>query len=149
MSASSQTAFVDTNVLIYAHNLDAGTKHELAKTLIEGLWSSGQGKLSVQVLNEFYVNITQKIQSPVKPETARAIVEPYLSWQPIVPAADSTLRASEIQQRHRLSFWDAMIVHAAVLSGAETLYSEDLNAGQLIEGIRVVNPVSTSGVHET
>lgn len=141
--------FVDTNILIYAHDVDAGDRHWRAKRVISELWESGLGILSTQVLNEFYVNITQKIPSPLDPATARSLIEPYLTWQVQTPAPKSVLLASEIQQRHRISYWDALIVHAAVSGGASILYSEDLNPGQLMEGVRIINPLAEPGVHES
>lgn len=141
-------SFVDTNILIYAHDLDAGEKHRLAKAVIEELWQSGNGVLCTQVLNEFYVNITRKIPSPLGPATARSVIEPYLTWTIVAPDPASVLNASEIQQRYQLSYWDALIMHAATISGASVLYSEDLNEGQIMEGVRVVNPVSVSAVHD-
>ncbi len=141
-------SFVDTNILIYAHDADAGEKHRLAKELISDLWESGAGVLSTQVLNEFYVNITRKIPSPLEPASARSVIEPYLTWTIVSPEPSSVLHASEIQQRYQLSYWDALIVHAAAISRAAVLYSEDLNEDQLMEGVRVVNPVSGPAVHD-
>ncbi len=140
--------FVDTNILIYAHDLDAGDRHHAARRIIEYLWNSGYGALSTQVLNEFYVNITQKIPAPLAPAEARALIEPYLSWHVETPGREAVLEASEIQERYTLSFWDALIVHAAIRSRADTLFTEDLNTNQLIEGVRIVNPLNDSSVHE-
>jgi len=140
--------FVDTNILIYAHDVDAGDRHWRARKLVSELWESGFGMLSTQVLSEFYVNVTRKISTPLDPATARALIEPYLSWQVQTPGPGSVLLASEIQQRHRISYWDALIIHAAVSGGATVLYSEDLNAGQIIEGVEVINPLIDSGVHD-
>lgn len=144
MSAS----FVDTNILIYAHDLDSGDRHWHARNVVSALWESGLGMLSTQVLNEFYVNITRKIPTPLNPSAARALIEPYLSWQVQVPGSDSVLRASDIQQRYQISYWDALIVHAAACGGASVLYSEDLNPGQIIEGVRIVNPLQAPYRHE-
>lgn len=136
----SVEAFVDTNVLIYAHDLDAGEKREAAAALLRDLWEREAGLLSTQVLQEFYVNVTAKIRQPLSPATARGVMENYLSWPVQTNGPGTILFASEIQERHRLSFWDAMIVAAAAEGGAKTLYSEDLNHGQVIEGVRVQNP---------
>ena len=141
--------FVDTNILIYAHDVDADDRHWRARQLVSELWESGLGMLSTQVLSEFYVNVTKKIPSPLDPATARALIEPYLSWQVQTLGPESVLMASEIQQRHRISYWDALIIHAAASGGAAVLYSEDLNAGQIIEGVEVVNPLIDSGVHDS
>lgn len=141
-------SFLDTNILIYAHDVDAGDRHWQAKAVVRALWETGTGMLSTQVLSEFYVNVTRKIPSPLPPARARAIIEPYLSWKIQTLGPESVLAASEIQQRHRISYWDALIVHAAAIGGASRLYSEDLNDGQMIEGVQVVNPLLAKGVHE-
>ena len=141
----SDRRFVDTNILIYAHDLDAGIRHRRAAALVKELWEAGDGVLSIQVLQEFYVNVTRKIGRPLDPATARDILELYGHWEVVVPDVAMVLRASEIQQRVGLSFWDAMIVAAALGAGASLLITEDLNHGQQIEGIRVHNPFLAGG----
>ncbi len=132
--------FVDTNILIYAHDLDAGVKHEKAARLLESIWDTGTGVLSIQVLQEFYVNVTRKIPQPLSPSTARGVIENYLAWQVENLPPDSILMASEISERHQLSFWDALIITAARHARVKKIVTEDLNNGQTIEGIQVVNP---------
>ena len=132
--------FVDTNILIYAYDLDAGAKHKQAAELIRSLWENRSGVLSTQVLQEFYVNVTQKIPKPVPLAAARGIIDAYRAWQVEVATVATVLLASEYQERNRLSFWDSMIVAAAVQGGAAVLLTENLNAGQLIEGVEVRNP---------
>ncbi|MES9990523.1 MAG: PIN domain-containing protein [Candidatus Thiodiazotropha sp.] len=132
--------FVDTNVLIYAYDLASGVKRKRAAETVKALWSNGNGVLSTQVLQEFYVNVTRKIGHPITPDKARSILATYLAWQVEVIRPDSVLRASEIQERHKISFWDAMIVVAAIQSGAMKILSEDLNHGQLVEGVLIENP---------
>jgi predicted nucleic acid-binding protein len=132
--------FVDTNVLIYAYDIDAGEKHGRAKGLLAGLWEADGGIISTQVLQEFYVNVTAKIPTPIAPARARGVLSAYRAWQVEQSSLDTILFASELQERHQLSFWDAMIVAAASNGGAETLLTEDLNHGQVIEGVRVRNP---------
>ncbi|PKL95089.1 MAG: PIN domain nuclease [Gammaproteobacteria bacterium HGW-Gammaproteobacteria-8] len=144
MSAS----FVDTNILIYAHDTDAGDRHWRAKEIVRNLWETRQGMLSTQVLHEFYINVTQKIPSPMDAARARAVIEPYLRWRVQTLEPGSVLLASEIQQRYRISFWDALIVLAASKCGAAVLYTEDLNPGQVIEGVRIVNPLIDPAVHD-
>ncbi len=141
--------FLDTNILIYAHDVDAGDRHWRAKAVVKSLWETAGGMLSTQVLSEFYVNVTRKIPSPLEPAQARSIIEPYLSWKVQTLGPESVLAASELQQRHRISYWDALIVHAAASGGASILYSEDLSDGQMIEGVRIVNPLLTNGVQDT
>lgn len=136
----SDKPFVDTNILLYAHDLDAGARHQRAATLVRQLWESGGAVISIQVLQEFYVNVTRKIANPLPPAEARGLIEAYQAWQVECPDTAAVLRASEIQERNRLSFWDAMIVATARQGGATVLLSEDLNHSQVIEGVRVENP---------
>jgi predicted nucleic acid-binding protein len=137
---SGNRRFVDTNVLVYAHDDSAGSKRDQARALVEQLWGSRDGCLSVQVLQEFFVTVTRKITKPVGAETAKAIVADLSRWYLHVPAADDVLAAIGIQQRTGISFWDAMIVRSAAEIGCTVLYSEDLNAGQGYSGVRVENP---------
>jgi len=132
--------FVDTNVLIYAHDVDAGPKHDRAASIVAGLWERENGVISVQVLQEFYVNVTRKIARPLTPAVARGILRNYLAWRVETNEPSTVLLASEIGERHRLSFWDALIVASAARSGADRILSEDLNHGQVVEGIRIENP---------
>jgi predicted nucleic acid-binding protein len=144
MSAESSFQFVDTNILVYAHDAAAGEKHAQAKAVIHRLWDSGTGCLSVQVLQEFYVTVTQKVRHPLKSESAAQIVEALSFWRVYAPDARDVLSAIELQQHHQLSFWDAMIVHSAVQLGCQTIWSEDLNPGQVYAGVRVLNPFGGS-----
>lgn len=134
--------FVDTNVLVYAYDRGAGEKHERARALVESLWESGAGAISVQVLQELYVNIRRDARRPVAAEKARALIEDYLAWNPVVNDGALLMAALDIEQRYQLSFWDAMIVAAAKKAGAGTLSSEDFSAGQAFGRVRVVNPFS-------
>ena len=109
----TERVFVDTNVLIYAHDLDAGLKHDRAAAILSDLWEKENGIVSVQVLQEFYVNVTRKISAPLTPALARGVIRNYLAWQ-IAPNDPSTvLSASEIAERNHISFWDALIVASA------------------------------------
>jgi predicted nucleic acid-binding protein len=132
--------FVDTNILLYAHDKDAAIRQERAAERLRQLWETETGRLSTQVLQEFYVNVTQKIRKPLGLDPAREIVRNYALWveSPITPR--TIVRASEISEIWRLSFWDSMIVAAAEQDGAAQLLSEDLQAGQVIAGVHVVNP---------
>ena len=133
-------SFVDTNVLIYAEDRDAKRKHEIARDLVVELWNERNGVVSVQVLQEFYVNVTRKLKKPLTVPRALEIVEEYSTWTVIENTARLLVRAIDLQQKHRLSFWDSMIVQAAIDAGCETLLTEDLNAGQRIESVTIVNP---------
>ena len=132
--------FVDTNILIYAHDLDAGPRHDIAASALEELWKSEKGVMSTQVLQEFYVNVTKKISKPLSQAHARGIIENYLSWHIEINEPDTILLASEIEERHLLSFWDALIIAAACHAKADIILTEDLNHGQTIEGILIENP---------
>jgi len=136
--------FVDTNVLIYAHDVDARTKHEIAKGVLQELWSRRTGVLSIQVLQEFYVNVTRKIASPLSRASARAVVDSYVAWCVDTTPAEISA-AFRIEDEARIGFWDALIIAAARKAGADRILSEDLNAGQAIFGVRIENPFSTGG----
>lgn len=133
--------FVDTNVLIYACDVDAGRKHQIAKSVLEALWDSDSGALSTQVLQEFYVIVTRKLPRPLPKADARVIVNAYSEWSVSVSPAD-LLVAFRIEDEARIHFWDALIVATAIHSGASALVTEDLNPGQVIAGIHVENPFS-------
>ena len=135
----SAKTFVDSNVLIYAHDVDAKGKHEIAKEVLRELWRERAGALSVQVLQEFYVNATRKIPRPLAKGEARRVVDSYAKWctetTPLEVAA-----AFRIEDEARIGFWDALIVASALKSGAARILSEDLNAEQVIAGVRIENP---------
>ena len=133
-------AFVDTNVLVYGHDLDAGRKYEIAGRLLRELWQDHSGVISTQVLQEFYVNVTRKISAPISTSEARGNVSTYAAWQVEIIQPADVLQASEVQERYQLSFWDAMIVVAAAKGQAAVLLTEDLNPGQIIEGVQISNP---------
>lgn len=134
--------FVDTNILIYAHDRSAGMKHERARELIERLWTNGQGVLSTQVLQELCVNLRRNVANPVPLDELRALVRDYLSWEIVVNTAEAVLQALEIEARYQLSFRDALILQAAEQSGALALYSEDLAAKQIYGTVQVLNPLA-------
>ncbi len=132
--------FVDTNILIYAHDLDAGSKHDLAASIIKRIWDEKTGVISTQVIQEFYVNVTRKIENPISASTARGIINNYFDWQVEVNGSETILVASEIEERHHLSFWDSLIIAAAYQARVEKILTEDLNPGQIIEGLVIENP---------
>jgi len=135
----SDRTFVDTNVLIYAHDMDAKTKHEAAKQVLQELWNERAGILSTQVLQEFYVNVTRKISRPLSKESARLVVNTYSAWCiDTTPAEVSS--AFRIEDEAHIGFWDALIMASAIKSGATRLLSEHLNAGQTIAGVKIENP---------
>jgi predicted nucleic acid-binding protein len=135
----SDRTFVDTNVLIYAHDVDATAKHEVAKGVLRKLWSERTGVLSMQVLQEFYVNVTRKIATPLPKDVARLVVSSYSIWCMETTPAEIAA-AFRIEDESRIGFWDALIVASAAKAGTVRILSEDLNAQQSIAGIRVENP---------
>jgi predicted nucleic acid-binding protein len=137
----SDKYFIDTNILVYAHDRSAGAKHQRARTLLEQLWDSGQGVLSTQVLQELCINLRRKVSRPLPLEDVRRLIRDYSTWEVITNTPESILQAIEIEARYKTSFWDALILQAAESSGASILYSEDLATGQLYGDIRVVNPL--------
>lgn len=140
----SDKYFVDTDILIYAHDNAGGAKHDRAKVIVERLWHERSGVVSTQVLQEFCVNLRRKAGRPADLPTARRIVADYLTWHVVTNSGESILQALDIENRYGISFWDAMVVQAAETSGAAVLYSEDLSDGQLYCGVRVVNPLKAS-----
>lgn len=137
----SDRVFVDTNILIYAHNVDAGEKYRKAAAALEQLWAKDNGVLSTQVLQEFYVTITKKIQAPLSPCEARNLIQHYMVWPVVLNEPAEILTASRIEEENRISFWDALIVASAAKGNATIILTEDLNHGQIIEGIRIDNPL--------
>jgi predicted nucleic acid-binding protein len=138
----SAVVFVDTNILIYAHDADAGLKRDRSIESLRQLWDAGSGRLSVQVLQEFYINVTRKLANPVAVATAREVLAIYGEWIREPTTAATVLRATHVAEISQISFWDALIVASAEQSGASQIYSEDLNAGQTIAGILIVNPLT-------
>jgi predicted nucleic acid-binding protein len=143
MVAVETRTFVDTNVLLYAHNGSETTKQPVARALLEDLWQNRTGVISTQVLQEFYVVATRKLSSPLERREAREIVELYSAWPVVLLAPSLILSATELEEKHQLSFWDALILEAARVGGAERLLTEDLQHGRRIEGVRVENPFIT------
>jgi predicted nucleic acid-binding protein len=132
--------FVDTNILIYAYDLSAGEKHEKAKRILIGLWETGGGMLSLEVLQEFFVNITRKVSKPLEVNRAKEIIQDFLKWDLVLADGESVVEAIELHDRYQFSFWDAMILQAALRGGASFLLSEDLAEGQTIGGLKIKNP---------
>jgi predicted nucleic acid-binding protein len=132
--------FVDTNILVYAHDRSAGRKHKLARELVEMLWQSGEGVLSTQVLQELCLSIRRRATTPLSVEETRHLLQDYLAWEVVVNTPEAAMHALDLESRYKISFWDALIIHAAETAGATTLYSEDLADRQKYGSVRVVNP---------
>jgi predicted nucleic acid-binding protein len=135
----TEKIFVDTNVLVHAHDLDAGEKRAIAEHVVRQLWLDETGALSVQVLQEFYLALTSGIASPVPRRAARDLVQAYSVWPLVTLDTADLLAASELEERHRLSFRDALIVAGARKSAA-TLLLSDLRPYRPITGLEVRNP---------
>lgn len=138
----SEKYFVDTNILIYAHDRSQGIKHERARQLIEHLWESGKGVLSTQVLQELCLNLRRKVAHPVSVDEIRGVIRDYLTWEIVVNTPEAVLQALDIEVRYKTSFWDALILQAAEQCGAVVLYSEDLAVKQRYGTVRVINPLA-------
>lgn len=139
---SDDRSFVDTNVLVYAYDSEAGAKHDIANRLLTRLWNDRAGATSIQVLQEFYVTVTRKLAKPLPKLTARQVVATYDTWAPHRPTVDDIVAASELEERHQLSFWDALIVVSAQQTTSAIVLSEDLQDGQRFDSVQVSNPFS-------
>jgi predicted nucleic acid-binding protein len=138
----TELIFVDTNVLIYAVDEGEQLKHEAARNWQRSLWQSRRGRTSFQVLQEFYVNVLKKWPS-ARDEVRQRIVE-LLAWNPLPVSSELVVQAWRIQDRYQLSFWDSLIVAAAKATSCRYLLTQDLQADQEFEGVRILNPFSES-----
>ena len=132
--------FVDTNILVYAHNTHDETKYRAAEKLLIQLWASGLGVLSSQVLQEFYSVVTRKLRPPLTPPQARQVVHDYSEWCHIDTDPLLILSASRCSEQHSINFWDALIVESALRVGATELVTEDLQHGHRFGALIVRNP---------
>lgn len=139
----SDNVFVDTNILLYARDISEPERQALAAARLDELWEKRTGRLSVQVLNEYFVNVTRKLDPGLSPEEAWDDMEALSVWEPL--PIDMTLvgRTFAIQRRYKLSWWDSMIVAAAEAAGCSRILSEDLADGASYFGITVENPFKT------
>jgi predicted nucleic acid-binding protein len=142
MTGTGRT-FVDTNVLLYAHDASETAKQPIARALLEGLWADRSGVLSTQVLQEFYVVATRKFQPPMRRSEARELVALYASWPVVQVDVGLIIDAAALEEQAQLSFWDALIVEAARRAGATRLVTEDLQGGHLVAGVAIENPFRT------
>ena len=132
--------FLDTTIIIYAYDVSAKEKHEQAREILVDLWNSGHGVLSTQVVQEFFVSVTQKIPQPLTLSKAKEIISDLLRWEIVVNDGDSILEAIELRSRYKYSFWDSLLIQAAIKGGASLLLSEDLSGGQTIQGLAIKDP---------
>ena len=132
--------FVDTNLLVYAYDSSAGKKWRTSLEILSLLWTHRTGVLSTQVLQELFVSLTQKVRNPIPSKAARKIVSDFLHWPLVVNDGKHILNAIDIQLKYHFSFWDSLILQAAVVSKSEFLLSEDFQDRQVIESLTIVNP---------
>lgn len=132
--------FVDTNVLVYARDAGEPIKQARAMDLLRLLWESRLGRVSLQVLQEYYVTVTRKLRLGLPKTDARLDVESLMTWRPLVPSRSTLTKAWKLEDRFQLSCWDSLIVAAALESRCEWLLSEDMQDGLKIENLRIQNP---------
>ena len=130
--------FVDSNIFLYAVDDADPRKQRVARDWRAELWKSRSGRVSFQVLHEFYVNAVRL--KPGARDEARAEIRDLLAWNPVVLDAAVLERSWKLQDRYRLSFWDSLIVSAAKTASCRFLLTEDLQNGQELDGVEVVNP---------
>jgi predicted nucleic acid-binding protein len=132
--------FLDTNIIVYAHDHSSGDKHAVAREIMDYLWESRKGVISVQVLQEFFVCVTKKISKPLLIKNAKIIIEYLSTWDVIVNDKYITLKAIDLQEKHRFSFWDSLVIQAAIQGRANILLSEDLPDEQIVMDLKILNP---------
>ena len=136
--------FVDTNVLIYARDSTDPVKQRQARQWLEHLWRTREGRLSFQVLQEYYVTVTGKLSPGLAPDDARDDVRALFAWDPL-PSDNAVVEAAwRIQDRYGFSWWDSLIVSAAQVLNCDYLMTEDLQADQSIDGLTIVSPFASS-----
>lgn len=140
MSAELAREFLDTNVLVYAHDRSAGEKYRRAINLLEQLASRENGALSIQVLQEFFVTVTTRLPKPLPVHDAAAIVSDLGALATHAPGVTDVLAAIDIHDRLQVSFWDAMILRSASVLRCAVVWSEDLPHGRRYDDLEVRNP---------
>ena len=135
--------FVDTNVLVYSRDARDALKQGRAREWLEFLWEARRGRISRQVLQEYYVTVTRKLSPGLGTDDARSDVRALFHWLHAIDPTVIIESAWAFQDRCQLSFWDALILGAAQAMGCGTVLSEDLPTGQVLEGIRIVSPFKT------
>lgn len=133
-------AFFDTNVLVYLFDADDRDKQAEAREILRQSAADGRVLLSTQVLQEFYVSVTRKLAEPLSEEEATRAVRDLARFPVVQIDPTLILAAIDGSRRYRFSFWDALIIQAAIQGGADALYTEDLQHGQVVDGLRITNP---------
>ena len=135
-------AFVDTNILVYSRDAGETAKQAAAKNLLALLWESRLGRISQQVLQEYYVTVTRKLKPGLSKPEARDDIEALLAWQPLAATSANFSKAWDVEDRFELSWWDSLIVASALQAGCVYLFSEDLQDGLKIDGLQIRNPLA-------
>lgn len=148
MNADRPGEFVDSNVLVYAHSRASAEKRDRASKLLDRLWVSGGGCVSIQVLQEFFVVVTRKVPQPLSIGEASEIVEDYSRWNVYCPEPKDLSAAIDVHKRFRISFWDAMIIQSARRLNCGVLWTEDLSNGQAYADVTVCDPFSSLVMEE-
>ena len=138
-----ELVFVDTNVLVYKRDASDSQKQVQAETWMAHLWSNRIGRISFQVLQEYYVTVTAKLDPGLDPESARRDVRALLAWHPMILDNRVLENAWHIQDGYAISWWDALIVSAAQVIGCRYLLTEDLQEKQKFGNLQVANPFHT------
>ena len=142
----SGKCFVDTDILVYAHDRSAGVKHLRAQMLLEQLWTSGWGVISTQVLEELCIQLCRNAGNPLPIEEVCLLIRDYSTWEVVPNTPASILEALDLVLRHKVPFVDALILEAAERSGASILYSEHMSIMQRYGALQVVNPLIDSPI---
>lgn len=130
--------FLDTNILVYAEDADSAGKQAIAAALVAECYLKGEAVISTQVMMEYYNVAVRKLK--LEPAFAAQRLRLFAKFRTVSTTPQLVLAATDLHRLHSLSFWDAMILQAAITSGCDTLYSEDFNAGQIVSGVKIVNP---------
>jgi predicted nucleic acid-binding protein len=136
----TETVFVDTNVLVYRFDAGKRDKQKQAEAWLTRLWQNRSGRISYQVLREFYVTVTRKLGNQLDMRDARDAVVALFAWQPAMDSDRMLSLAWDVEDRWAISWWDALIVAAALEQSCSILLTEDLQDGQDFDGVRVVDP---------
>lgn len=136
----AEKVFIDTNILIYAHDKEAGSKHLVALQCLEKIWDENRGVLSLQILQEFYVVLTQKLKEKLSRRIAKEIIEQYSFWETAHLSVKDLLSAIDLQDEYHFSFWNALVVQTALSAGCAFLLSEDFQHEQKINDLTILNP---------
>jgi predicted nucleic acid-binding protein len=140
MTEDISPQFIDTNLFVYAYDVEAGEKFKIANELLRSFWKEQNGCISLQVLQELYVNLTKKLREPLSAQEVKQAITDLSKWKVHCPTVEDILAAIDLHERYQISFWDALVIRSAQQSGCKVLWSEDLADGQDYDGVKVVNP---------